>query len=163
MAKKDEAVRTDATKVLFENNIPYAVHQYRSDSEISGGVRRMTFDDFDEPSRVFVTRVASVENDLVVVVSPITNTVDELLVAASVGSATAVLLENNEAESATGFVAEAISPLGTRNKMPVLIDLAALDFQTIYISSGAPGFALELSPSDLIALTNARTAPVTRD
>lgn len=162
MAKKDTAVRTEATRVLFNNNTPYAVHQYRSDRDIDRSVRCMSVDDFDDPARVFLTDVTKVEGALVITVAPITSTVDDLLVAAAIGGATAEPVTDEEATAATGFPAEAMSPLGVRNRMPVLVDISALDYKTIYISAGTPGFALELSPTDLIELTKARTAPITR-
>jgi len=71
------------------------------------------------------------------------------------------LASHNQAEELTGLQTGGISPLALINKgFQVVVDLRALTQKTIYVSGGQRGLNIELSPQDLIQLTNARTAPL---
>jgi Cys-tRNA(Pro)/Cys-tRNA(Cys) deacylase len=41
-----------------------------------------------------------------------------------------------------------------------VLDSSALDFPTIYVSAGRRGLQLQLAPADLLAVTDAATAPL---
>jgi len=72
----------------------------------------------------------------------------------------AQLADRAEAERATGYVVGGISPLGQRRKLPTTVDSSALDWQTIFVSAGRRGLQIELSPQDLVTLTDATIAAV---
>jgi Cys-tRNA(Pro)/Cys-tRNA(Cys) deacylase len=55
-----------------------------------------------------------------------------------------------------------VSPLGQRKKLPTVVDSSALDHATLYCSAGKRGLEIELAPADLVALTDAVTAPIGR-
>jgi Cys-tRNA(Pro)/Cys-tRNA(Cys) deacylase len=80
--------------------------------------------------------------------------------AAAVGGKKARMADVAAAERATGYVAGGISPLGQRRRLPVVVDESARQFETIFCSGGRRGLEIELSPQDLITLTNATTAPI---
>lgn len=162
MVKKSAAVHTNATKILYEANVPYAIHQY---DESTSGVNAdcgLPPDSFDNPNRVFRTTVVLVDEKPIAVLAPIDCFMERGLVAAAVGGETAIDTECDEASAITGFPTDAISPLGMKDPIPVLADVSILDFKTVYLSAGEQGFTIELSPTDLLQLTNARTAPIAR-
>jgi Cys-tRNA(Pro)/Cys-tRNA(Cys) deacylase len=66
------------------------------------------------------------------------------------------------AESATGYVAGGISPLGQRKHLPQHLDSSAFEHETIFVSAGRRGLEIELDPRDLARLTDARVAPISR-
>ena len=70
----------------------------------------------------------------------------------------ATLADRTQAERATGYVVGGISPLGQRRKLPTVVDASALDWETILVSAGRRGLQIELSPQDLVALTEASVA-----
>jgi Cys-tRNA(Pro)/Cys-tRNA(Cys) deacylase len=110
-----------------------------------------------EPARLFKTLLASVDGKLQVFVVP----ADRQLDLRSVGKR-AQMADRAEAERATGYVAGGISPLGERRRLPTTVDETALDHETILVSAGRRGIQLELDPRELVRLTDARVAGVTR-
>jgi Cys-tRNA(Pro)/Cys-tRNA(Cys) deacylase len=74
----------------------------------------------------------------------------------------AELADKTQAERATGYVVGGISPLGQRRRLPTTVDESALGWETILVSAGRRGLQIELSPHDLIALTDATVALVAK-
>jgi Cys-tRNA(Pro)/Cys-tRNA(Cys) deacylase len=67
-----------------------------------------------------------------------------------------------DAERVTGYVVGGISPVGQRRPLPTLVDESALSWATIYVSAGRRGLEVEIAPTDLIAVTGAKTRRLTR-
>lgn len=80
--------------------------------------------------------------------------------AKALGWKKAQLAEPKKAEHATGYIVGGISPLGTLQKLPVLIDASVTDFPTVIVSAGQRGLSLSLSPLDLAALAHAKFADI---
>jgi Cys-tRNA(Pro)/Cys-tRNA(Cys) deacylase len=116
-----------------------------------------------EPDRVLKTLVASVDGALVLAVVPVDRELDLKRLATAASGHRAVMAEPAEAERATGYVLGGISPIGSRRALPVVIDTAALDYETVYVSAGRRGLQLELAPRDLVRLSSAISAHVARD
>ena len=113
--------------------------------------------------RVFKTLVVEVDGDrLVVGVVPVAARVDLKALAAANGGRRAELADPAKAERATGYVVGGISPLGQRKALPTVIDETVDLFDTVFVSGGKRGLQIELSPADLILLTRAEVAPITR-
>lgn len=115
-----------------------------------------------DPARVFKTLVAAVDGTLVAAIVPVAGELDLKALAAVVGARKAALAMPAEAERATGYVVGGISPLGTRRRLPTVLDASAETLATIHVSGGRRGLQLELSPADLARLTGARLAPIAR-
>ena len=99
--------------------------------------------------QLFKTLVVSIDGDLRVHVIP----ADRQLDLRSIGKR-AQMADRQQAERATGYVAGGISPLGQRRHLPTVVDLSALEWETILVSAGRRGLQIELRPRDLIALTS---------
>lgn len=115
-----------------------------------------------EPERVFKTIVVAVDGRLVLAVVPADAEVDLKAVAEASDGRRAALAPAPEAERATGYVLGGISPLGTRRRLPVLLDQRAVRFATIHVSAGRRGLEIELAPSDLLAVSGGRLARIAR-
>ena len=118
-----------------------------------------------DASIVFKTIVITREKPKkpILVVLPGTRIVDLKLVATAVGEKKVTLPTEREAEAITGLLAGGISPLALINKgFSVVIDVSAQDFTEIHISGGQRGLNIKVGVEDLLELTKARFAAVTR-
>jgi len=99
----------------------------------------------------------------VLAVVPVARELDLKRLADAMGGRRAVMASPVEAEKATGFVVGGISPLGSRRPIPVVVDAAALDLETVFVSAGRRGLQVELAASDLVRVANAKVAAIARD
>jgi Cys-tRNA(Pro)/Cys-tRNA(Cys) deacylase len=110
--------------------------------------------------RVYKTLVTEVDGALTVAVVPVTGDLDLKALAAAAGGKRAVLADRTLAERTTGYVRGGISPLGQRKRLPTVVDASAAEHETIYVSAGRRGLQVELSPHDLVRLTDAKLAAI---
>ena len=156
---------TPALAVLAKQGIPYSVHAYEHGTR-TGDTRHANFGlEASEalgvpPERVFKTLVAAVDGSLTVGVVPVASRLDLKALAAAAGGRKATLAEPADAERATGYVVGGISPLGQRKRLPVVVNAAAMDFETIYCSAGRRGLQIEIAPGDLVKAAQAAVAPI---
>ena len=148
---------TPATAAARRAGIQHEVLEYEHDEASASygleAAERLGLD----PARVFKTLLATVDGDLRVCVLP----VDSQLDLRALGKR-AAMADPRDAQRATGYVVGGISPLGQRKRIRTLLDEAAFEHETIFVSAGRRGLELELAPADLAALTGAATARLTR-
>ena len=88
---------------------------------------------------------------------------DLKLLASALGEKKVYLPTEREAEQLTGLQAGGISPLALINKgFQVMIDSSAQDYLAIHVSGGQRGLNIKIPVADLIKLTNARLASVSK-
>ena len=110
---------------------------------------------------IVVTRDKPKKPMLVVIPAP--NVVDLKQLAALLGEKKVYLPTEREAEGLTGLQAGGISPLALINKgFQVVIDSTAQMHPEIHVSGGQRGLNIKLAVTDLINLTKARVAVVSR-
>ncbi len=117
------------------------------------------------PETVFKTMVVTRDKPkkLVLAVIPGPNNVDLKLLAAALGEKKVYLPTEREAEQLTSLQAGGISPLALINKgFQVVIDSAAQNFDEIHVSGGQRGLNIKLPVRDLINMTNARVAAISK-
>ena len=82
---------------------------------------------------------------------------------AALGEKKVVLSKHSEAEKITGLQTGGISPLALINMgFQSVLDSSALAHNKIYISGGQRGLSIMLAPEDLLSLTNAKTANISK-
>ncbi|MFJ8964077.1 Cys-tRNA(Pro) deacylase [Lentzea sp. NPDC102401] len=151
---------TPATALLDKQRVAHTLHSYEHDprhesygleaAEALGLV----------PGRVFKTLVAEVDGKLAVGIVPVTGQLDLKGLAAALKGKRAKMALVADAERATGYVAGGISPLGQKKRLPVALDESALQFETVFCSAGRRGLEVEITPTDLVRLTNAVVARI---
>ena len=153
-------------RVLAQAGVAHAVHAYAHDRDaVAGGlpygVEAAAALGVD-PARVLKTLVAAVDGALTVAVVPVLARLDLKALADAVGGKRAELADLRDAERATGYVAGGISPFGQRRRLPAVVDVSARDLATVLVSAGRRGLDVEIAPADLVRLTGATLAPITR-
>lgn len=155
-------VGTRATAALTRAGVAFAEHSYAVQSAASSYGEQAALQLGVDPRRIFKTLLAATDRTLVVAVVPVAGQLSLKALAAAVGGKRAEMAEPAAAERATGYVVGGISPLGQRRRLPTVVDASAADHPTVYVSGGRRGLQVELDPADLIALTDAHVAAVTR-
>lgn len=155
-------ITTNVTRMLDSRKVRYIA--YELPAEKLGATETARLLDV-EPASVFKTIVVTREKPkkplLVVVPGPAA--VDLKLVAAALGEKKVHLPTEREAEELTSLQAGGISPLALINKgFQVVVDISAENYESIHISGGQRGLNIKLPVSDLVKLTNARLAHVSR-
>lgn len=146
------AAKTPALAALVRGRIAHRVHEYSHDPRAASyGIEALEKLGLDA-ARVFKTLVADIDGKILVAILPVEAQLDLRALGKRASMADPKL-----AERTTGYVAGGISPLGQRKRLPTLLDESALAFDTIFVSGGRRGLEIELSPGDLIALTDAET------
>jgi Cys-tRNA(Pro)/Cys-tRNA(Cys) deacylase len=150
------------TRFLDSKKVPYAA--FETPAEKMGALETAQF--LNVPAEVvFKTIVVTREKPKkpVLAVIPGPDTVDLKLLAAFLGEKKVHLPTEREAEQLTGLQAGGISPLALINKgFQVVVDSSAQNYPEIHISGGQRGLNIKLTVADLIRLTNARLATISR-
>lgn len=155
-------ITTNVTRMLDSRKVRYTA--YELPAEKLGATETARLLDV-EPASVFKTIVVTREKPkkplLVVVPGPAA--VDLKLVAAALGEKKVYLPTEREAEELTSLQAGGISPLALINKgFQVVVDISAENYESIHVSGGQRGLNIKIPVSDLVKLTNARLAHVSR-
>ena len=156
------AAATPALGFLTERGIPHGVHTFDHDHSSRGDHPDFAMEAARllgvPPEAVFKSLVWFVDSRLVLALVPATTTVSAKFLARAVGGKKAHLADVASAERVSGSVTGAISPLGLRQELPVVIDEEVRLHSVVYVSAGRRGLEVSLDPQDLIAATSARVA-----
>ena len=145
---------TPAVVAAERAGIPFTLYEYEHEAGAAYGLEAAAKTGVDA-ARVFKTLVVTQDGALSVAIVPVAAQLD----LRALGKR-AALADRAAAERATGYVLGGISPLGQRKRLPTLLDESALAFETIFVSAGRRGLEIELTPDDLVRLTDARVAAV---
>uniref|UniRef100_A0AAU2VB53 Cys-tRNA(Pro)/Cys-tRNA(Cys) deacylase n=1 Tax=Streptomyces sp. NBC_00003 TaxID=2903608 RepID=A0AAU2VB53_9ACTN len=160
--KKQQSGGTPATVALTKAGTAFTVHAYEHDPASASYGEEAAQALGVTPERVFKTLVADVDGELTVAVVPVAGSLDLKALASAVGGKRAAMADPAAAERTTGYVRGGISPLGQRKRLRTVLDDSASAHATICVSAGRRGLEVELSPTDLAALTGALLAPIGR-
>ena len=155
------SVTNNVTRFLDSRKVKYSA--YELPAEKLGAVEAAQFLNAPE-EQVFKTIVTKREKGKpVLAVIPGPCVVDLKLLASFLGEKKMYLPTEREAEQLTGLQAGGISPLALINKgFQVVVDSSAQNYSAIHVSGGQRGLNIKLPVDDLVKLTNARTAPVSK-
>jgi Cys-tRNA(Pro)/Cys-tRNA(Cys) deacylase len=150
------------TRLLDSRKIPYKA--FETPAEKIGALEAAEFLNVP-PEVVFKTIVVTRDKPKkpILAVIPGPNSVDLKALATSLGEKKVHLPTEREAERLSGLQAGGISPLALINKgFQVVVDSAAQNYPEIHISGGQRGLNIRLPVADLVKLTNARLASISR-
>ena len=151
---------TPATAALDAAGVAYRTMSYHHDASTPSYGLEAAEKLGVPPEAVFKTLMVSLDNRLAVAMIPVAAMLDLKKVASLLGVRKVSMADRTEAERRTGYVVGGISPLGQRHHSAAAIDSSAELLDMIYVSGGRRGFEIELSPFDLIRLTEAQTGRI---
>lgn len=146
---------TPAMKALDSAGVEYRVHEYEHDRRSTSFGLEAAAALGVPASRVFKTLLASDGTALVVGIVPVDKTLDLKALATHVKVKRLVMADPAVAERSTGMVVGGISPVGQKRLLPTVIDESAMGQERVLVSGGRRGLDVELSPQDLVRLTQA--------
>lgn len=154
------ATGTPATALLTRAKVRFTLHPYEHDPRTEAFGEEAAAALGVPPERIFKTLIATVDGKLACAVVPVAGRLDLKAFAAARGGKRADLADPAAAARATGYVVGGISPLGQKQRLPVVVDASAEAFETVFVSAGRRGLQVELAPADLLRLAGATSAPI---
>lgn len=153
---------TPAVRALESAGVPFTLHEYEVVEAVGEGYGEAVAVALGTiPERVFKTLLSVVDGEHVVAVVPVSERLSTKGLAKAAGGKKASMADTADAERLTGYVSGGISPVGQRRPHRTFVDDTATIFSTVFVSAGKRGLQVEVSPSDLLALTGGATAPLT--
>ncbi len=147
---------TPAVNHLKKAKIKHRIHSYYHDpksnayGEEAAEKLNISFD------RIFKTLIVSVDDEkFMTALVPVSKHLDLKELVKTTGSKKAKMAEKQDVERMTGYILGGVSPIGQKKSLATVMDISALNFDTIYVSAGRRGLQIELSPQDLASLTHA--------
>ncbi len=157
---------TPAVAALTRAGIAFTLHEYAHDPRAKTQGAGYGLEAAEalglDPDSVFKTLLADLDGALVVAVVPVSTKLDLKALARALGGSRATMADPRVAERATGYVTGGISPIGQKRPLPTVVDETALMWDVVYVSGGRRGLDLALAPADLLEVTGAITADVSR-
>jgi len=145
---------TPAINAAKKAKVAHTIHQYTHDpAATSYGLEAAEKLDV-QPEQVFKTLVVQLDGkQLAVAIIPVDAQLNLKLIASAAKAKKAGMADKQDVERTTGYVLGGVSPLGQKKNLRTYLHTTARDMQTIYVSAGRRGLEIELSPADLLSLT----------
>lgn len=154
---------TPAMVTLERSGVEFAIHAFDHElvdvEELGYGKAAAHALGVDE-SRVFKTLLAQTEKSAVVAIVPVSSQLSLKSLALVLGVKRCEMVLATDAQRITGYVVGGISPFGQKKKLFTVVDASATEHQTIFVSGGRRGLDLEVAPSDLIRVLDAKSGAI---
>jgi len=149
---------TPATRWLNENAIAYEVVETRPAGSAEESAQLQGIE-LRQLLRTIVVRRA--ENDYLFVLVPGGRRFDWPKLRAHLGVNRMSLPDADEARAVTGYERGSITPFGSTNAWPVIVDASIDALAKVAIGGGRRGVNIHIRPADLVAATGADVVDVT--
>lgn len=155
-------LKTNAMRLLEKAGCAYEHLEYDYDEADLSGVHAAEAMGLD-PDTVFKTLVVRGERrGILVFCIPVREELDLKKCALTAGDKRVEMVHVKELLGLTGYIRGGCSPVGMKKKYPTYIDETAEIFDAICVSAGQRGHQIRLSPADLVKITDASLAPLTK-
>ena len=155
--------KTNVMGVLEQHKIQYTAYEYPHGKEAVDGVTvaELLGQNMEQVFKTLVARGRSGSYHVVVI--PVAQELDRKKAAKAAGEKSVELVHVKELLGLTGYVRGGCSPVGMKKAFATVFDESVNTIPTVIVSAGKIGYQIECAPADLIALTRAKTAPITTD
>ena len=148
-----KSTKTNAIRILEAKKVDFRIINYESDENIDGiSVANKLGVDVNIVFKTLVT--VGVDNNHYVFIVPVNKELDLKKAAKSIKIKKIDMIHQKDLKNITGYIRGGCSPIGMKKSFKTVIDISAKDYEKIYISGGKIGTQINLSPKDLIELTN---------
>jgi len=154
--------KTNAARILEKFGVGYELKEYSVDEENLSATHVAESVGLPIESVYKTLVVRGDKTDIIMAVIQGDLEIDLKALAKVSGNKRAEMIHLKELFPLTGYIRGGCSPLGSKKNYPVFLDSRALLQEKIAISAGIRGAQLWLSPQDLIMVTNAVTADITK-
>lgn len=144
--------KTNAIRLLESAGVPFQVYQYEMGeyTDAIHSAQRLGAD----PGQVFKTLVTvGASGEHFVFVIPGNGTLNLKKAAMACGQKNVLMIHQKELLPLTGYVHGGCSPIGMKKAFSTYIDETAILYERIFVSGGAIGTTLEISPEALRQFT----------
>ena len=160
MAKE---TKTNAMRKLDTLHISYTEHQYDASDGHIDGVAVAAKCGLD-PDQVFKTLVTQGnDRNFYVFVIPVREELDLKKCAKAAQVKSVEMIHVKDLLKTTGYIRGGCSPVGMKKEFSTFFDETMILFDTVYVSGGRIGTQIEISPDDLIRVTNGTLTALTRN
>ena len=146
---------TPCINYLIKAKVPYQIHEYEHDSD-SKSYGLEAVEKLGQPdTKIFKTLVIDCgANDLAVAVISVAKSLNLKSCAKFLKTKKATMADAKLVERVTGYILGGVSPLGQKKRLKTIVDISAMNQETIFISASRRGLEVEISPHDLTKLTS---------
>jgi len=151
--KKKKIQKTNAMRQLEKGKIDYTIHEYAwNEDHLDAG---NTAEQVSVPlEKIYKTMVVTGnQTGEIVACIPAESKLDLKKLAAVSGNKKVDMLKIRDLEKTTGYIRGGCSPVGMKRQFPTYIEAGAEALDTIVVSAGKRGMQMELSPDELIQIT----------
>ena len=150
---------TPAIRFLKIAGIDFTTHSYDCEVHEDFGLHAAT--QLGLPAdQVYKTLLVQHDKQVVTAVIPVSCMLSLKEVAKAAKLKKVEMMKPQDAERLTGYKVGGISPFAQKKQLPTLLDSRAMQQETILVSGGRRGLSVGIAPKDLIALLNAKVAPI---
>lgn len=149
-------IKTNAMRILDKEGIEYNIYTYDcGDGHIDGvSVAGKIGKPVEQVYKTLVTQGTS--REYYVFVIPVSVELQLKSAAKAVGEKAVEMIKVADINKITGYIRGGCSPIGMKKDYKTVIDSSCEVLDTFIVSAGKIGHQIELSPKDLMRLTNCR-------
>jgi len=149
---------TRAIQFLRQKKIPFEIIKYEHDEKGADFAARATGFPLERTVKTLVVDLGEKRHALVLMPGDKKLSMKQL--AKAFGSKRAVMAEAAAAERLTGYLTGGISPFGTKQVLPTVMETQILDYEKILINAGQRGTMFLMTPPDILAALACKVAHV---
>jgi len=151
---------TRAIKYLKQNGIPFEAVRYDHQEKGAGFAARATGFPLEQTVKTLVVELERKQYCLVLM--PGHRQLNVKYLAKFLAVKRAAMADTATAERLTGYLIGGISPFGTKQRLPVVMEKSIQGFDLILINAGQRGVMLKMAPEDIVKGLDCRVAAISR-
>ncbi len=151
---------TRAIAYLKNRDVPFEVIKYDHREKGAAFAARATGFPLEQIIKTLVAEIGSHNHCLALL--PGTRQLDLKKLARIFSVKRATMVDVAAAERLTGYRVSGISPFGTKQRLPVVLDEYVLKYHEIIINAGQRGMMLKMTPQDIVKAIDCEVAAIAR-